>query len=111
MHFWQYLFIISFSFVFYNYAGYAILAFCLQKLIPLRSLPPAISISQSDAPSVSFIVAAYDEETLIREKILNSLGQHYPAERIEFIFVTDGSKDRTPAIVGEYPSIRLLHES
>lgn len=111
MHFWQYLFIISFSFVFYNYAGYAILAFCLQKLIPIRSVPAAPPGSPADAPSISFIVAAYDEEALIREKILNSLGQRYPAERIEFIFVTDGSRDRTPAIVAEYPSIRLLHAS
>ncbi len=110
MDFWQYLFIISFSLVFYNYAGYAILAFCLQKLIPVRSIPAASPLSQSNLPSISFIVAAYDEEALIREKILNSLGQRYPADRIEFIFVTDGSTDRTPAIVSEYPSIRLLHD-
>lgn len=62
-------------------------------------------------PSVSFIVAAFNEEGVIEKKILNSLEQNYPAENIEFIFITDGSTDTTPAIVSRYPSIRLLHQT
>jgi biofilm PGA synthesis N-glycosyltransferase PgaC len=62
-------------------------------------------------PSVSFIVAAFNEEAVVERKILNSLEQNYPAEKIEFIFITDGSTDTTPAIVSRYPSIRLLHQA
>lgn len=62
-------------------------------------------------PSVSFIVAAFNEEDCIEKKILNSLDQDYPKEKIEFLFITDGSTDRTMDIIGRYPDIRLLHEA
>ena len=48
---------------------------------------------------------------LLRKKISNSIEQNYPAEKIEFIFITDGSTDNTTSIVSHYPTIRLLHES
>ncbi|MGZ3846727.1 MAG: glycosyltransferase family 2 protein, partial [Flavisolibacter sp.] len=56
-----------------------------------------------------FIVAAYNEEDCIERKILNSLEQVYPTEKIEFIFITDGSTDGTPQIIQRYGSVKLLH--
>jgi cellulose synthase/poly-beta-1,6-N-acetylglucosamine synthase-like glycosyltransferase len=61
-------------------------------------------------PSVSFIVAAFNEEDCIEEKITNSISQQYPADRIEYLFITDGSSDRTMDIIRKYPSIKLLHQ-
>lgn len=60
-------------------------------------------------PTVSFIVAAFNEEDFIQKKIINSLEQNYPAGQIEFIFVTDGSTDKTVSILKQYPAIKLLH--
>ena len=104
---WQYIFLISCGIVFYNYAGYAILAWLFTKLAgkyPFRPVPP------DRPPGVSFIVAAYNEADWIEEKLRNSLELNYPAEAIEFLFVTDGSTDETPAIVSRHPRVRLLHE-
>jgi poly-beta-1,6-N-acetyl-D-glucosamine synthase len=98
---------ISCLIVFYNYVGYAMIVFLLNQLKSKKATPAA----EVFYPSVSFIVAAYNEEECIKKKIENSLRQIYPSEKIEFIFVTDGSTDSTPEIVREYSSIRLLHSN
>lgn len=61
-------------------------------------------------PSVSVIVAAYNEEDVIQNKIRNALSLDYPPECIEIIVASDGSDDRTNELVSEFddPRIRLL---
>ena len=105
MLFWQYVFWISVFIVFYNYIGYGLLLYVWNKLRGRRK--PAFDAAYF--PTVSFIVAAYNEEDCIEKKIINSLQQDYPADKIEFIFITDGSSDDTPSIVSRYPSVQLLH--
>lgn len=105
--FWLLLLFFSLLVVFFNYAGYAILAFVLTRL---RGRKEVVEGGEY-APGVSFIVAAYNEADCIREKIANTLSLDYPAEALEFIVVTDGSTDGTPEIVGEDPRVRLLHEA
>lgn len=60
-------------------------------------------------PPVSLIVAAYNEEDFILEKIKNTLSLDYPEEKLDIIFVTDGSTDQTPFVVRQFPEIKLLH--
>lgn len=101
-----YIFIISCAIIIYNYAGYAVIAQVINKLGPKKT--PKSNTTQ--LPQISFIVAAYNEADFIKKKIENSLDQDYPADKIEFIFVTDGSSDQTPEIIRKYPAIRLLHQ-
>ncbi|HXB96240.1 MAG TPA: glycosyltransferase family 2 protein [Puia sp.] len=100
------VFFASCGIVLYNYAGYAFLAMLLP---PYGKKKRRAAEAGGPLPSVSFIVAAFNEEDLIAKKILNSVGQQYPGGEIEFIFVTDGSSDSTPSIVAGYPSVLLLH--
>ena len=105
MLFWEYVLVISLGVVFYNYAGYALIIYLLNKLKGKKRGP-----YQADfIPSVSFIVAAYNEEDCIEKKIINSLQQDYPSGHIEYIFITDGSTDRTNEVIAAYPSIQLLY--
>ncbi|HEY4061606.1 MAG TPA: glycosyltransferase family 2 protein [Puia sp.] len=90
--------------MFYNYIGYVIPVLLLNRLS--RKSQPR---SQQDLPTVSFIVAAFNEEDCITQKIANCLIQDYPADRIEWIFVSDGSTDNTEKILRQYPSIRSMH--
>jgi poly-beta-1,6-N-acetyl-D-glucosamine synthase len=108
MHLWLFAFIISCFLVFYNYFGYVVPIYLWNRLRKDRKPPP--SLRPKDEPSISFIVAAYNEQDCIREKILNSLDQDYPDEKLEFIFITDGSTDQTPNIAASYPRITSLHE-
>jgi biofilm PGA synthesis N-glycosyltransferase PgaC len=106
MHLWQFIFYISCGLVFYNYAGYAVIVFVLNKITGSRQ---EAKEDPDFRPTVAFIVAAYNEQDVIKQKIVNSLEQDYPREKIEFLFVTDGSSDLTAELITQSPGIRLLH--
>jgi glycosyltransferase involved in cell wall biosynthesis len=63
-------------------------------------------------PSVALIVSAHDEEDVIGRRVENLLALDYPAERLQIVVASDGSGDRTDAIVDEIaarePRVRLL---
>jgi biofilm PGA synthesis N-glycosyltransferase PgaC len=107
MLFWKYVFIVSLLLIIYNYIGYALIAFIINKL----SLKTKSVLNSNEQPTVSFIVAAYNEEDVIERKVINSLEQNYPASKIEFIFITDGSTDKTNAIIQKYADIRLMYNT
>ncbi len=48
------------------------------------------------------IVSAYNEETVIAEKIENALSLDYPRDLLEIVIVSDGSTDRTGKFVLEF---------
>ncbi|WP_160710980.1 glycosyltransferase family 2 protein [Chitinophaga solisilvae] len=105
----QTLFIISLIILFYNYIGYGLLLYVLVQLKKVfRKNGTVISFYE---PDVTLIVAAYNEEAFIREKIRNTLELDYPAGKLHIIIVTDGSTDRTPQIIEQYPAITLLHQA
>jgi len=110
MHVWLFIFVISCILVIYNYVGYVIPVYLLNRL-GKRHIPPIPPIPGRQAqPTVSFIVAAYNEKDCIREKVLNSLDQDYPADKLEFIFIADGSTDETREIITGYPRIHTLYQ-
>lgn len=106
MLFWKIVFWASCLVVFYNYAGYAIIIFLIEKIRNKK----VHSTVNDYFPSISFIVAAYNEEDCIEKKILNSIEQEYPG-KIEYLFITDGSTDATANIIKKYSSIHLLHSA
>ena len=63
-------------------------------------------------PSVTVIVAAWNEEDVIARRLENLLGLDYPSGRVEIVVASDASDDGTDAIVEEFatrePRIRLL---
>ena len=100
------LFWVAAGFVFYVYAGYPILL-CILQLV-FRSSPEKAPIQ----PTVSLLVAAYNEERVIAGKIRNSLALDYPPELLEIVVASDGSTDGTGQIVTSlaeaHPRVRLL---
>lgn len=59
-------------------------------------------------PMVTMIIAVYNEERVIREKIDNALSLDYPKELLEVIVVSDGSTDRTNQIAASIADPRLV---
>jgi cellulose synthase/poly-beta-1,6-N-acetylglucosamine synthase-like glycosyltransferase len=53
-------------------------------------------------PAISFIVSAYNEESVIAEKLENILSLDYPKEKLEIVIASDASTDRTDEIVKSY---------
>lgn len=105
------LFWLSAFVVIYTFVGYGIILYILVRIRRIiKGKKDYQSMATSPLPSCSLIIAAYNEESVIREKIRNTLDLNYPKDRLEIIFVTDGSSDRTPEIIAEFPGILLLHE-
>ena len=104
------LFWISLFLVFYTFFGYGILLYLLVHLKRIFKPTPRKKHEFDDLPTCTLIVAAYNEEDFIHAKIKNTLELNYPKGKLELVFVTDGSSDRTPQLVAEYPEITLLHE-
>ncbi len=91
--------------ILYTYLGYPLLIAILSRTRP-RDIFPA-----SHLPSITLLIAAHNEETVIEEKIRNTLTLDYPKDRLQILIVTDGSTDHTPEIVRRYAraDIELLH--
>jgi len=90
------VFWLSLSFILYTYFGYPILVAVLAALKNKRVKKKLIT------PKVSLLIAAYNEESVIENKIENSLKLDYPKDSLEIVVVSDGSTDGTNRIVKEY---------
>lgn len=102
---------ISLFIVFYTFAGYGIFLYLIIRIKRAfkgrKALP---SENLDELPTCTLVIAAYNEEYFIEQKISNSLLLNYPAGKLKLLFVTDGSSDKTPDIVARYPQIQLLHQ-
>ena len=88
-----FFFWVSAGLIVYTHLGYPLL---LRLLIALRRSPaPPTPAPGDELPTVSLIVAAYDEEEVIEEKVANALALDYPRDRLELIVASDGSYDAT----------------
>lgn len=101
---------LSLGIVFYAFFGYGILLYILVKIRILLKGKRTIPSYQEQWPTCTLIVAAYNEESYILNKIHNTLALNYPKEKLNLLFITDGSNDKTPQIISQFPEIRLMHQ-
>lgn len=96
--------------VLYSYFFYPILLFAAYSLSQMRrdwrylgwrADRRAKPIEVSQLPLVSLVVAAYNEELVLPAKIKNCRELDYPADKLELVFVSDGSADRTNQILAD----------
>ena len=80
------------------YVGYPLLTVFISIFVKNPVKKEAIE------PSVSIIIAAFNEEKYIEKKILNTFQMDYPHKKLEIIVASDGSTDRTDDIVRSYES-------
>src|SRR3989338_4271514 len=88
----------SLALLLYVYAGYPLVVWVLARLFgrdPQRA---------DTTPTISILLPAYNEERFIEEKLRNCLALDYPADRLEIVVASDGSTDRTNAIVESFAS-------
>ena len=90
----------------WTHAGYPAAMGVLARLRPRPVSKAEIT------PSVALVVSAHDEEAVIGRRVENLLALDYPADRLEIVVASDGSTDRTDAIVEEIAAresrVRLL---
>jgi cellulose synthase/poly-beta-1,6-N-acetylglucosamine synthase-like glycosyltransferase len=88
---WEILFWLCVALLVYAQVGYALVLAALARLRRARAPAPA----PAEPPTVSLVVAAYDEEAVIARKVRNALALDYPRERLEVVVASDGSSDAT----------------
>lgn len=103
------VFWISIFLVIYTFVGYGFFLYILVKIKRLFK-KPFVFKTESVLPSVTILIAAYNEEDIIEDKIENTLLLNYPKDKIQAIFITDGSSDGTAAKVAGFNEVMLLHE-
>jgi len=103
------LIIIFFSLVFLIFYTYLIYPLVLMFLVSFKkkyAFSKEIS-AENQYPNVSMIVAAYNEEKVMEEKIKNFMSINYPRDKIELIVGSDGSKDSTESIIKDFENERI----
>lgn len=105
------LFFVCLFIPFYAYVGYGMLIFLLVKLKRIFKPKKNEHLSSNTLPKVSLVIAAYNEEDFIVEKLSNTEALNYPQELLEVIFVTDGSSDKTMDIIANHGKFKLFHEN
>jgi biofilm PGA synthesis N-glycosyltransferase PgaC len=103
------IFWISIFLIVYTFVGYGFFLFVLVKIKGLFIKPFQFK-DEYPLPTVTVMVAAYNEEDIIEEKVENTVGLNYPKDKIQLIFITDGSSDRTEEIISGFNDVTLLHE-
>jgi cellulose synthase/poly-beta-1,6-N-acetylglucosamine synthase-like glycosyltransferase len=88
------LFWLSICGVLYPYLGYPVLLWAVGCFVsPRRDDSPPV------CPFVSMIIPVHNEEAAIERKVANTAALLYPAERLQVLFLSDGSTDRTVEIL------------
>jgi cellulose synthase/poly-beta-1,6-N-acetylglucosamine synthase-like glycosyltransferase len=90
------IFWLSVAAIGYAYVGYPLL------LLLLSRLRPKPVKSGHWTPSVTVIIAAYNEERDLAAKLENTLALDYPASHLEIIVTSDCSSDRTDEIARSF---------
>jgi biofilm PGA synthesis N-glycosyltransferase PgaC len=96
----KYIFWLAASLVGYSYLGYPAWLWLRSRWSP-RPVRRGV-VESSDAPSVSAVMVVRNEEAVISRKLENLLALDYPQDKLDVVVVSDGSTDRTPAILAGY---------
>jgi cellulose synthase/poly-beta-1,6-N-acetylglucosamine synthase-like glycosyltransferase len=101
----EFIFYFAIAMLVYVYFGYPCCALVLGKI--KRNSPIK---NETYSPSVSIVIAAFNEENNIAQTIENKLDLNYAHDRMEILVVSDGSTDRTDEIVAGYAAkgVQLL---
>lgn len=93
--------------ILYTYFGYPILI----SLMPTKRNHQK-KTDQQNLPSVTLLIAAYNEDVVIERKIINSLSIEYPKDKLQILITADGSNDETPNIIKKHADlgVELLYQ-
>jgi cellulose synthase/poly-beta-1,6-N-acetylglucosamine synthase-like glycosyltransferase len=103
------IFWLSVGIIFYSYVFFPLI---LRWLAGKRNIDAQSFTPEDDLPLVSILIAAYNEEDVIKQKIESVYQTIYPTSRIEVLIGSDASIDKTNSIVnsllGEYPNLKFF---
>jgi len=100
----KYIFWFAAALVGYSYLGYPVWLWLRSKWSPRpvrRSSGHIDDQGYDQVPTVSAVMVVRNEEAILAHKLENLLTLDYPQEKLGVVVVSDGSSDRTPAILAD----------
>jgi cellulose synthase/poly-beta-1,6-N-acetylglucosamine synthase-like glycosyltransferase len=98
----QVLFWLGVAGVFYPYGGYPLVLMLLRPLFERT-----IKIVTTELPTVSLIIPVHNEAVRIAQKLANTAALDYPRQRLEVLFISDGSTDATAEMIRPHVGERV----
>jgi cellulose synthase/poly-beta-1,6-N-acetylglucosamine synthase-like glycosyltransferase len=90
---------LSAALIVWTQVGYALVLAAIARLFrpaaPHSAVAPLAAGAVAGFPSLSLIIAAHDEQSVIAAKVENALALDYPREQLEVIVACDGCSDAT----------------
>ncbi len=108
MHAVEIIFWIFLAVVFYTYIGYGIVLWVAVK-VKEAVCPPKPAALPAALPEAVLMIAAYNEQDIVAEKMANCRQIDYPADKFTVCWVTDGSTDKTNDLLAAYPGVKVLY--
>lgn len=96
----KYVFWLAASLVGYSYLGYPAWLWLRSRWSP-RPVRRGF-VESPAAPAVTAVMVVRNEEAIIARKLNNLLTLDYPQAKLDVVVVSDGSSDRTPAILSDF---------
>lgn len=95
--------------LFYTFFGYPIFLNVVTRFIR-RNLSNNDNEEGDELPFVSLLIPVFNEDSVIRRKIENSLSIDYPRSKMEIVVASDGSTDDTNRMISAYSKkeIRII---
>lgn len=103
------IFWLAFAFLFYSFIGYGIILWLMVKWKDFFRKEKTASATFE--PEVTLVVPCYNEADILHQKISNTKELEYPLQKLQIVFITDGSTDHTLDVLKKFPEIGVLHSS
>ena len=106
----QSFFWICFAIVFYAFLGYGIVLFIM---LQCKRFFTKNSNAQTAVfePNITLVIPCFNEADILGEKIANCDALDYPKEKLQLVFITDGSTDNSVEELKKYPHVKVLHQN
>lgn len=86
--------------VIYAYAVYPALIYIASRLFGRKPHRP--EVTDADLPTVTLVIAAYNEGLIIGDRIRNALEIDFPPGKFDIVIATDGCDDHTNDVVRQW---------
>lgn len=102
------LFYVSILLIVYTYIGYGVVLWLMVKIKKLFFRKNTEDKTLPEYPDVTLLIAAYNEEAVVAEKMRNNRELQYDEGKLHIVWVTDGSTDRTNEMLAAYNDVKVL---
>ena len=101
-NFFQILFFSSIALILHTYLFYPLFLILIFK----KQKKQIVQYSQADdLPNITLLIAAYNEESIIEQKLKSVINTTYPLSKIKIIVGSDASTDKTNELILNFKNI------